>query len=1010
MYYKSSKQANTIIPPFKWVWQSFIVLAPIIFHLQLCQAQIDSKNNVLGVILGKVIDNNGPLQGASVIIDSLTIGSVTDSLGNFKLKSIPLGRHLLKISFIGYTSKKVEILVETTKDQDLGVFELVGSSTNLEGVNVVAELGESENKATLMMIQSTRISSIISSEGIEKLPDRNAAEAIRRMAGVVMESDQGEGRYISFRGTPTDWSAALVNGDRMPVANEEIEGRSFNFDVLPTSLIGFIENNQNLTPDLEGDAIGGSANFLTKAIPNTTKVEAQTGGGYNIKAAAPIWNASLLLANRFNQNKLGVLVGGSIYDRNWSTDNYEIFYGNNDNHSIERLELRKYNGRRTTYGGNFKIDYQFNKNHTIYGLGFIGRMNDDEFNRKSMYNWVAGVGQSIRLQNIHNRLEHQLFGGEVGGQHQLQEKISIDWKVASYEASFEYGAVPFSKGDSRNGYFVVEFEQLVRFRDYLLLDADGNVTDERNAVNRLRLLDIDSPIEGYGDSFDNIQPIYDNIVAVKPSDTMFVFTKAFTEQNRHFERDPIVARVDFTWKEDEKKFFKFGLKYRYKEGERRIRLDAWQRNPFDPGIIVYDEFNPQDIPRKNQFLSEINSPYNNSLFTFMEDETIDQFIPSLGERLTYLPFGENTPFYAQFVGSSYEYEEQVGAGYFLADLQPSDKWSVNAGIRAELTDVTVAADSVIEVIAENTRFLVEKRLDKSYWAILPMLNVRYAITNQSILRFSGTRSFRRPNFNELKPGEPEIHYAHFHLLGGNPDLRPTYSWNADISYQRFFGLKGYFVISGFYKYVVDHIFATFESQDADNNAVSTQFAIPGGVTAKRYENAPYANVVGFEITLNRKLEELPSFLGNLEVMVNYSFTESAMRISARDELQPLPRQAKNVLNCRLGYESDRFNANVALNYRDPFLMELNLFAIQDPVTGEQRVIQQNTDYDAFIGKNLTMDASCSYDLTRQITISAEANNLLNTPFVIFRGRRERPLQTEYYGIRGLVSMKYQFSK
>ena len=963
----------------------------------------------LGGLRGRVFAENQPLYGASVVLIGTTMGTATDSLGTFRLSSILEGNYTLSLQFIGYEDFTQNITIVSGEVLDLGILSLKADATLLEGVEVVNKLETSTQKAALMMLRSERISSVLSAEGIEKLPDRNAAEAIRRMAGVVMESDQGEGRYISFRGTPTDWSSALVNGDRMPVANEEIEGRSLNFDVLPTSLIGLIENNQNLSPDIEGDAIGGSANFLTKEIPANPVLEMEIGGGYNQKAAAPLWNGSLLFSKKFLDNKLGVLIGGSLYDRNWSTDNYEIFYGNNDNHSIERLELRKYNGQRTTYGGNFKITYDLNTDHQIHALGFIGRMQDNEYNRKSMYNWVAGVGQSIRLQNINNIMNHQLYGGQVGGSHAWNDQLHMNWKVASYHASFEYGDVPFSNGDDRNGYFVIEFEQLVRYRDYLLLDQDGNVTDERNAFTRLKLLDIDSPIDGYGDPYDNIQPIYDPITAVKPSDTMFVFTKAFTEKNRHREQDPIVGQVDFSWKQSSKQTHRFGGKYRYKSGDRRIGFDAWQRNPFDPSIIVYDEFNPQDIPQKSSFLREIDSPYRNNLFQFMDDETMGTFLNTLGdERLLFLPFNENTPFYNQFVGSSYEYEEQVGAAYWSTAWRPSPKWSFNAGVRAEYTDVQVSADTVIEVIAENTRFLEERRLDRNYWAILPMLNARYAFTDKSQLRLAATRSFRRPNFNELKPGIPEIHYAHFHVLAGNPDLRPTYAWNVDLSYQQFFGLKGYFVVSAFYKYVVDHIFTTFESQDVDNNAVATQFTIPGGITAKRFENAPYANVGGIEVTLLRKLAFLPGFLRHLEVMLNYSYTASAMRIGAREELQPLPRQAKHVFNGRIGYESDRFSANLAVNYRDPFLMELNLFAVKDPNTGQPRVIQQNTDYDAFMGKNLTMDAAITFSLNDRLSLSAEANNLLNTPFVIYRGRRERPLQTEYYGLRGLIGLKYQF--
>ena len=132
-----------------------------------------------------------------------------------------------------------------------------------------------------------------------------------------------------------------------------------------------------------------------------------------------------------------------------------------------------------------------------------------------------------------------------------------------------------------------------------------------------------------------------------------------------------------------------------------------------------------------------------------------------------------------------------------------------------------------------------------------------------------------------------------------------------------------------------------------------------------------------------------------------------MKIEARPSLQALPRQSANVANFQLGYEDKKFGANVGVNYKDPYLKELSFFGVRDPETNEFINLRTNNDFDIYQGKSLTMDASVSYNFTPKLSVYAEANNLFNTPFLEYRGRKERPVRTEYYSIRALVGIKYQ---
>ena len=58
---------------------------------------------------------------------------------------------------------------------------------------------------------SNQVVSIVDSDAIGEFPDETAAEAVRRLSGVSVENDQGEGRYITLRGMSGDLNGVTLN-------------------------------------------------------------------------------------------------------------------------------------------------------------------------------------------------------------------------------------------------------------------------------------------------------------------------------------------------------------------------------------------------------------------------------------------------------------------------------------------------------------------------------------------------------------------------------------------------------------------------------------------------------------------------------------------------------------------------------------------------------------------------------------------------------------------------------
>lgn len=969
-----------------------IYFLPILMHAQ--------KYSISGVVK----DKQEILPGIAVQIKDIGFNTVTDFNGQFQFVDVPAGTYEIVINTMGYNV--FSVMIEVPLNKDIEEIQLIPKILN--EVEIVANIKGTETKALNMMKAANVFANIVSAEDIGKLPDRNVAEAVQRLPGVVMETDQGEGRFVSFRGTPSDWSSALVNGNRMPVADESSKTRAMNFDIFPSSMVDYISVSKTLLPDMEADAIGGSANFITKNAPDVQTFDASIGAGYNAQAQKPVYNGLLAYGNRSKNKKIGYYLGGSWYSRNWATDNYQVYYGSNLDHSLTRLELRDYEGQRNTLGVNTTLEYKINNNAKIYLKGVYGSMTDEEINRKTMYNYSTGWGQSIKLQNIYNIMNTRFMGIELGGDFKWIPRLKAEWALSSNSNRFTYGNVPFGKGDERNGYHVVEFEKMVHYTDFLYLDANGNATDERNAHTRMKVLNIDSPIPGYGDNYKNIQPTYRNVFAINSSDTMFIFSRAYSETNMTKETDPLIARVDFNYAGDPKLQLKFGAKIRYKTGERSVGLELWERNKNFLAPILYNNYNPQLINERGGFLEELGTPYQNKLYTFLTKDGVNNFVKQLGDTLTHIPFGVQTPYFREAIGSSYAYKERVYAGYAMLIWTPNAKLTIIPGVRAEYTMAEVNADSV-EVIDPSVGTVELTRVSavNNYLSLLPMLSVKYAASNKDNFRLAITRSFRRPNFNEMKPGAATMDYSNFDIVYGNSLLKPTYSWNFDLAYEYYIGAIGMFSLAPFYKHVTDHIYTAFESSDMDANGVANEFQVPGGVVAKKYQNASSSYAIGIELSFKRKLTFLPGYLRDIGVGINYSYTHSAMKIAAREKPQQLPRQSPNVCNVYLAYDNYRINARIGVNYRDPYLYELNLYAVKDPGDNTKTIIlHQDNDFDMYVGKNLSLDCSFSYRFLQKFSGFLELNNLTNTPYHLYRGRQDRPVKTEYYSVRGLVGLRY----
>lgn len=151
-------------------------------------ATIKSPSTIDKPISGKVSGDDGPIPGASVVIKGTTIGTSTDSDGNFKL-TVPDNATTLVISSIGYTSEEI-----TIGNKSVINVQLVPDLKTLTETIVVGY--GSQKKSDL-----TGSISSIKAEELTQLPTQRVDQALQgRAAGVlVLNTDGAPGGNTTIR-------------------------------------------------------------------------------------------------------------------------------------------------------------------------------------------------------------------------------------------------------------------------------------------------------------------------------------------------------------------------------------------------------------------------------------------------------------------------------------------------------------------------------------------------------------------------------------------------------------------------------------------------------------------------------------------------------------------------------------------------------------------------------------------------------------------------------------------
>ncbi|WP_424989465.1 TonB-dependent receptor [Flagellimonas sp.] len=937
----------------------------LVFGFATAQAQT-------GNIQGTISDENGIyVSGANIFIETLNKGTISDFDGRFTLVGVPEGTYTLQITYIGYGNVDQEVSVASGETASV-VVELMPTNYQLDEVEVAAQGLSGQAKALNTQRTNLNITNVVSTDQIGKFPDANIGDAVKRIPGITMQVDQGEARNVIVRGLSPQLNSVTLNGSRIPSA--EADNRNIQMDLIPSDMIQTIEVNKAVTPDMDGDALGGSVNLVTRTAPQGFRLSATLGSGINFITDKRNLNASFLVGDRTKDGKFGWMLGAVIQDNDFGSDNIEAewtdeFAFTNAEGEEEELEVNPYTNVaeqrtylvqrvRRSFSANF--DYQFDANNSIY-LKTMYNWRDDRENRYVLaqeildaedigsddFTITNGIptrfpaeiaretkGGIDNNRNQNARLEDQRMQNYTLGGNHLWGNVKVDWFTSYAKASEE-------RLDERYAQFATEYTVINDNSDpeFPIMTA-ANPGDANNL----------SAFE-----FDEIT----NETQYTEEDDLNIFVNVEIPADLFGKGDGTVkfgARGRFKNKNRNNDFFEYDLEDTFPT------LDAVPNRDFtDPDYLAGGQY-AAGFYADPAWLGGLNLNADNG------ESIIEEFLPG-----------------------NFDISENVYAGYIMANQKLSDKLSVLAGVRLEHTQLE--SDGFSVTFTEDDIVSQEVSADNSYTNILPSVHFKYDFSTNTILRFAWTNTLARPNYEDLIP-RAEIINADDEIILGNAALDPTTSMNFDLMAEHYFESIG--VISGglFYKNIDDFIY-TFISEAPDNSfGPDTE-----GFDVFQPLNGDNATIFGVEFAFQRQLDFLPGFARNFNIYLNYTYlTSSADGIRNEDGDErtdlDLPNTAPNMFNASLGYAGKRFSARLSANFSDSYVDESGGNAFEDRYYDQQ----------------FFLDFNSSFAINNKLRIYADLNNITNQPLRFFQGVSERTQQAEYYGLRLTFGLKYDLFK
>ncbi|MFK3866028.1 TonB-dependent receptor [Pseudoalteromonas rhizosphaerae] len=859
----------------------------------------------------------------------------------------------------------------------------------------------------------------ITAEDIGKFPDKNVADSLQRVSGVLIDRDGGEGSRVSIRGTSPDWTLTQLNGNYIASSGAGVPTRSFNYTLLPSSMISSVEVFKSAEARIDEGGIGGTVILHTR---KPLDMEANSGAlsleaTYDDVSEDTKPQVNVLYSWKNDESNFGVLAGftrqdktvttitnnashwrfhsdtvegaerpaivdqatGEVYNNVWAPramsagnstedrtrDGYQV--------AIQWMPTDKLDLNLNYFGA--KLDYdsssqsvlfaEWNDNHNPYygvvldGDTVVAYGNADN-GLLNDNNWGdADVNNGVAVRR--GLLSPQLTGRErIGG----SKSDSFDFEAKYYgdifTATFKIGHTEAEGGTSRETYANIDARQ-GSVNSWLWSTVGGKPSYEVSTD-----LASDKQAYQYYDWFDS-----------------------YSSENKDTED---YAQADLQFDIDTGIFTTFFVGAKYRNHEiKGIKNDfRWDDGIADNGgyrgYLSGNEWfhNPDFHPDPETLVSNTvvdNSAGNTGAFNFLAFDfaALDSYLRNNFTQ-TVVPS----------LAGTYTLEENIWSVYAQSNFQWQD-FRGNLGVRYVNTDLSTLTYD--DVIGQDNNDTTPNERSSDDGELLPSFNLAWDANEDVVVRFAAARTMSRVSYSDLSQAEsygPPVNINSPDSWTGrgtgtsvNTGLDPMISDQFDLGIEWYYGEGSALGATYFTKDIANLPISAVEIVQREHDCCNG----PIEVEMNTKVGGGDAQSQGVELFFQH------SFESGFGVLANYTFTDtSTSQVSTNGQKTDaeIPGTAKHQYNLSVYFENDDFSVRASYNWKD------------DRANG----IHQG--YNLYTKDYGQLDVNAAYSLTEQLSLTASVVNLTEEVEEGYWKQSNRFTYNQYSGRRFYLGANYSF--
>ncbi|QEY13303.1 TonB-dependent receptor [Cellvibrio sp. KY-YJ-3] len=878
----------------------------------------------------------------------------------------------------------------------------------------------------------------ISAEDIGKMPDTNLAESLQRIPGVSIDRVNGEGSKVTVRGLSGDYNLVTLNSRQMP-ASSFGTSRSFDFANLASEGVSGVQVYKSGRADVQSGGMGALINIVTPRPLSSPGLKAVLGGKAVYDDSSVMKDdltpeVSGLFSNTFADDTIGVALTGSYQERNSGDRNASVsdwFVHATDGGDWAGIPAEHQPGDGRTYAIPSEVMYSVNEvnrkrlnsqltlqyqpiEQLTVTADYLYVTQQNEVNNFGTGFWFTR-DNDLDIEWSDTNPAYPLSYTENSGRHEINSIVKFNKTKSNLKSSglnvkwdatdnleLEFDAHNSTSLSGPNGKWggnnQFNFGSIDNYR--VSMDFSGKFP----VMNRI----------GHEDGRTNVAPdislmqLTNNIFRIQEQDSSvdeyqlkgtYNFDDSFI--------DNIKAGVGTN--EITNKYFFLGYQAQ--------NQGSWSGVQGENGV--------GDIPRSYWIVDKLSNYFDHDATNGANFQ--NSFVRGKWDELLAVGadlYGSDTghciraycttrdPALANDGLDDQTTVETSDFAYLQFGFKPEIAGmpaNLAVGVRHETTDVESTAyvsaytpyirwnsGNEYSLIANGSEYGVTTG---SYSKTLPNLDFDIALTDDIKARASFSKTISRPNYNDLKGGfvwgtAPRVSMGS--ASAGDPDLNPMESTNFDLSAEWYYADSSYVSLGFFKKDVVDFIGSSAPVTITDsgfhtpvggprwnaavaavgNNLTAINEYIvanyPGSVDAANNHvfALPEDPILPFEVT--RPINNEDVAIDGIEIAVQHSFGESGYGFQANVTKVDSDTEYNNVSKASqfaiyglsdsanlIGfYDKDGLQVRIAYNWRDDFLAGGG----------------GNPRYTEAYGQ---VDASVSYELTDNLTLSLEGLNITN---------------------------------